>query len=72
MMNIQVQVVQLGSLSGFVIGVLFDPTAPTIALQSQSVALPLSGSGIMSFTNLNNQNYIFREYISSDLIFSCI
>ena len=66
MMNIQVQVVQLGSLSGFVIGVLFDPTAPTIALQSQSVALPLSGSGIMSFTNLNNQNYIFREYISSD------
>ena len=66
-MNIQCSVVQMGSFTGYVIGVLFDPTAPTVPVANQPyLSLPISGTGLLSFTGLNNQNYIFREYLSTD------
>lgn len=57
----------MGSLTGYVIGVMFDPSAPTVPVGNQPfLVLPLSGTGILTFTGLNNQNYIFREFISTD------
>jgi hypothetical protein len=64
-MNLNVVVFSQGSQTGYVIGVLFDPTAPTIPIGQAYTSLPISGNGILPFYNLNNQNYIYREYLST-------
>jgi hypothetical protein len=64
-MNLNVVVFSQGSQTGYVVGVLFDPSAPTIPVTQAYLSLPISGNGILPFYNLNNQNYIYREYLST-------
>ncbi len=65
-MNLQITIAQLGSTTGYAIVNIYDPTAPNAVLDSQNVALPITGTAVVNFANVNDQTYVVKTFISSD------
>lgn len=65
-MNLQITIAQLGSTTGYAIINIYDPTAPNAVLDSQNVALPITGTAIVNFANVSDQTYVAKTFISPD------
>lgn len=64
-MTINFIVSQQGTFTGYWVANLYDPTALSTVLQTINIPMPFSGSQTASFTNVANQAYIVRQYLSN-------
>lgn len=64
-MNINFVVSQQGTFTGYWVANLYDPTALSTVLQTINIPMPFTGSQTASFTNVANQAYIVRQFLSN-------
>ena len=67
-MDIQLTIAQIGTSTGTVTFNLYDPTAPTVIVATQSVTLPITNTLTVVFPNLQDQTYICRSFLGGTQI----
>ena len=65
-MNLQITVTQLGARTGYAIFNIYDPSAPSIVIDSQNVSLPIATTAIVEFADVADQTYLVKTFLSND------